>query len=167
MRSSDESSTPSVPNAFSSSFLQRFLEHDEPPTAGEADVAGPWHIEEIPGRGFGLFRAGEGAARRGRPVAVFSHRWLALIAAAVLPGTGRDPLFILEPDPDAHGFRLTLEDRSVVGHFQLFDENLRDSINNAVSLLRLPVSMAWLLEAAGPLALERSGAILAAVRLHE
>jgi len=160
MRSSAESNTPSVPNAFSPSFLQRFLEQDEPPTAGEADVAGPWHIEEVPGRGFGLFRAGEGSARRGRPVAVFCHRWLALIAAAVLPGTGCDPMFILHPDPDAQGFRLALTDGSVVGHLQLFDENLRDGMNSAVSLLRLPVSMAWLLEAAGPLALERCGAIL-------
>jgi len=163
VRSSDESNTPSVqsvPNAFSSSFLERFLERDEPPTAGEADAAGPWHIEEVPGRGFGLFRAGERSARRGKPVAVFSHRWLALIAAAVLPGTGRDPLLLLDPDPDANGFRLTLVDRSVVGHFQLFDENLRDGMNNAVSLLCLPVSMAWLLEAAGPLMLERCGAIL-------
>jgi antitoxin PrlF len=53
MRSSEKSSTPSVPNAFSPSFLQTFLERDEPPTAAEADLAGPWLIEEIPGRGFG------------------------------------------------------------------------------------------------------------------
>jgi len=167
MRGSRKRNTPSFPNAFSPSFLQRFLERDEPPTGAEADVAGPWHIEEIPGRGFGLFRAGESAIRGFAPAAVFPDRWLALIAAAVLPGTGRDPLLNLLPDAGAEGFRIALDDGAVVGHFQLFDENLRDAMNTAVSLLRSPESLACLLEAAGPLALERSGAILAAVRLHE
>ena len=157
MRSSRERN---IPNAFSSSFLQSFLERDEPPTAGEADLAGPWRIEEIPGRGFGLFRAGEGSARRGRPAAVFPDRWLALLAAAVLPGTGRDPLLTLRKDAEAQGFGVALDDGTVAGHFALFDENLRDAMNTAIALLRSPESLAWLLEAAGPLALERCGAIL-------
>jgi len=160
MRGSGKRNTPSLPNAFSSSFLQRILERDEPPTGAEADVAGPWRIEEVPGRGFGLFRAGESAARGFQPAAVFPDRWLALIAAAVLPGTGRDPLLVLQADADAQGYRVALDDGAVVGRFQLFDENLRDGMNIAVSLLRSPESLAWLLEAAGPLALERCGAIL-------
>jgi hypothetical protein len=40
---------PSSHNAFTPSFLRRFAEYDEPPTAGEADTAGPWRIVEIPG----------------------------------------------------------------------------------------------------------------------
>jgi hypothetical protein len=59
MRSLDDSSRSSSPNAFSPSFLHRIAERDEPPTVGEADVAGPWRIVELPGRGFGLFRDGE------------------------------------------------------------------------------------------------------------
>src|SRR6478609_4267912 len=47
MRGFDDS-TVSSHNAFSSSFLHRFNQQDEPPTGGEADVAGPWHVEEIP-----------------------------------------------------------------------------------------------------------------------
>src|ERR1041384_7915174 len=89
-------STPSEPterpNAFDRRFLTRLDEHDEPPHAGEADTAGPWNILEVPGRGFGLFREGEDPARGFRPYAVFHDRWLALIAAAVLPGTGRDAI---------------------------------------------------------------------------
>jgi len=78
MHSSDHR-TPSHPrNAFDSAFLDRFAERDEPPTAGEADAAGPWHIEEIPALGFGLFRAGESLTRGFRPAAVFPDRWLAL-----------------------------------------------------------------------------------------
>jgi hypothetical protein len=68
-------------------------------TAGEADAAGPWFVELIPGLGFGLFRAGESLARGFRPAAV-------------------------------------------------------------VELVRAPWSLAYLPEAAGPLALERCGAIL-------
>ncbi|HSS49497.1 MAG TPA: hypothetical protein VLX28_11175, partial [Thermoanaerobaculia bacterium] len=60
MRSSRHS-IPASPNAFSPAFLQRIAERDEPPSAGEADVAGPWHVEEMSGDagGFGLFRLGE------------------------------------------------------------------------------------------------------------
>jgi hypothetical protein len=59
--------TPSPPsqsstsNAFTRPFLLRFGELDEPPTAGEADVAGPWEVEEIPGFGYGLFPRERGA----------------------------------------------------------------------------------------------------------
>ena len=52
MRSSEEF-TPSLPNAFSSSFLHRVAERDEPPTAGEADAAGPWRLLMLPDEGFG------------------------------------------------------------------------------------------------------------------
>ncbi|HEY4561857.1 MAG TPA: hypothetical protein VIJ36_02705, partial [Thermoanaerobaculia bacterium] len=95
MRGSEDSTVSSSQNAFSASFLHRFNQQDEPPTAGEADVAGPWHVEEIPGDGFGLFRAGESLERGFAPYAVFRGRWLALLAAAVLPGTGRDAAFRL------------------------------------------------------------------------
>src|SRR5262245_45118745 len=102
MRSSGNGSTPSAtPNVFTPSFLHRIGEQDEPPTAGEADVAGPWFIEEISGRGCGLFRAGEGVERGFKPAAVFSDRWLALLAKAVLPGTGRDPLLSLLKEADS------------------------------------------------------------------
>ena len=157
-------SYPDSSNAFSPSFLERANQQDEPPTAGEADVAGPWHIEPIPGLGFGLFRAGESLTRGFRPAAVFPDRWLALLAAAVLPGTGRDALLHLEKEPDAEGYGIVLDDGDVVGHFELFDESLLDAMNVAVGLARSPQSLAYLLEAAGAAALERCGAILAALR---
>jgi hypothetical protein len=148
------------PNAFEPRFLHRFGERDEPPTAGEADTAGPWFVEVMPGVGFGLFRAGESVGRGFRPAAVFPDRWLALVAAAVLPGTGRDPLFRLEKEPGTAGYEVVLEDRTAVGHFDLFDEPLLDAVNVAVGLARSPWSLAYLLEAAGPLCLERCGAVL-------
>ena len=160
MRSFDDS-TPSLrPNAFTSTFLHRFGKRDEPPTAGEVDAAGPWFVEPIPGLGFGLFRAGESLARGFRPAAVFPDRWLALVAAAVLPGTGRDALLRLNKEPDPLGYGVVLDDGALVGHFELFDEPLLDAMNVAVALVRSPWSLAYLLEAAGPLALELCGVIL-------
>jgi hypothetical protein len=155
-------SYPHSSNAFSPSFLEAFMQRDEPPTGPEADVAGPWSVEPIPGLGFGLFRAGESLTRGFRPAAVFPDRWLALLAAAMLPGTGRDPLLRLKKEADPEGYAVALDDGAVVGHFELFDESLLEALNNAVGLVRSPWSLACLLEAAGPLALERCGAILAA-----
>src|SRR5262245_7056615 len=147
-------------NAFAASFLENFEQQDEPPTGPEADVAGPWFVEPIPGIGFGLFRAGESLTRGFQPAAVFPDRWLALLAAAVLPGTGRDPLLRLNKEADAEGYGVVLDDGEVVGHSELFDESLLDGMNVAIGLIRSPSSLAYLLEAAGPLALERCGAIL-------
>ncbi len=169
MRGSDENSTPSVPsvpslrNAFHPDFLKQIGERDEPVTAAEADVAGPWFVEKIPGEGWGLYRAGEGLARGFAPAAVFPDRFLALLAAAVVPGTGRDRLLRLDGEEDAGGFPVQLNDGETgetVGHLRLFDEPLLDGLNVAIHLVRSPQSLAYLLEAAGSLALERCGAIL-------
>jgi len=123
-------------------------------------MAGPWFIEEIPDRGYALFRAGEGYARGFRPAAVFPDRWLALLAKAVLPGTGRDAMLSLSKKADSYGYGVTLDDGAAVGHFELFDEALLDGMNFVAALLRSPESLACALKAAGGLALERCGAIL-------
>ena len=160
MRSSRKRTPSLPPNAFDSDFLKLFEERDEPPTGPEADVAGPWRVEPIPALGFGLFRAGESLTRGFRPAAVFPERWLALLAAAVLPGTGRDAFLHLRTEPDADGFALSLDDGTPAGHLELFDQALVEAMNNAVAVVRSPWSLAYLLEAAGPLTLERCGAIL-------
>ena len=157
----DATSTPSaLPNAFNRLFLTLLDQRDEPPLAGEADVAGPWVIIEVPGRGFGLFRDGEGPGRGFRPYAVFHDRWLALIAAAVLPGTGRDPFVHLHPEAGPQGFDFLLDDGEVVGQCENFDQPFCDAIHAVVSVLRSPRSLADELEAAGSITLDRSGAIL-------
>ena len=156
--------TPSAPqppsNAFSPVFLRRLDERDEPPTGVEADTAGPWSVEPVPGRGFGLFRLGERPSRGFRPAALFPHRWLALVAAAVLPGTGREPFLHLSREPGPDGYALLLDDGTIVGHAGQFDESLADAVSVAVHLVRSPLALALLLEAAGAVALERCGAIL-------
>jgi hypothetical protein len=155
-----DSTLPSSPNAFSPSFLQRTAQRDEPPTAAEADAAGPWHVEEIPGAGFGLFRLGESRERGFRPAAVFRQRFLALTAMAVLPGTGRDAAFRLQKESGPDGFVIEAGGGEVVGHSELFDEGLIAALHMADSLARSPESLASFLEAVGQVALERAGAIL-------
>lgn len=158
MRSSADGSIPSSRNAFSPTFLQRISERDGPPTAGEADVAGPWHLEEIP-EGWALLPPGASLFRGDRPYATFTHRWAALLAAAFLPGTGREPAFRLQKEAGPSGYALEAGGE-LAGTLSLFDEKLVDALNAGESLLRSPESLANLLESAGQVALERSGAIL-------
>jgi hypothetical protein len=160
MRSRRHGTPSRLPNAFAADFLRLFEERDEPPTGPEADVAGPWHVEPIPALGWGLFRAGESLTRGFRPAAVFPERWLALLAASVLPGTGRDAFLHLHPEAGPDGFALSLDDGTGAGHLELFDPPLVDALNAVVALVRSPWCLACLLEAAGPVALERCGALL-------
>jgi len=168
---------PHHPNAFTADFLGRLAERDEPPTAGEADVAGPWRIEPIPEYGFGLFRVGESLARGFAPTAVFPSRWLALLMAGILPGTGKDPLLLLSKQPNSDGvYPVALAGggddggdgrdggtdfpRGLAGFFQLFDEKALDALNVVIHLIQAPEALAYMLEAAGSVTLERCGAIL-------
>jgi hypothetical protein len=164
MRSrTDGTRIPSTP--FPPSFLGRLDERDEPPTAHEAEVAGVAAIHEIAGRGFCLYLPGQRPEPGHLPVACFFERWRALLAAAVLAGTGRDPAYRLRQEAGAEGFALIAGvDREgepeVAGHLRLFDEALVSALHVADSLLRSPESLALLLEAAGKVALERTGAVL-------
>ncbi|HYL04571.1 MAG TPA: hypothetical protein VE075_00925 [Thermoanaerobaculia bacterium] len=94
-------------SAFTADFLDRLDESAEPDGAHEADVAGPWAIRPVPYRGdtgFALLREWESLEAGDVPYAVFRRRETALLAAAVLPATGREPLFRLDTEPDADGF---------------------------------------------------------------
>jgi hypothetical protein len=86
-------------------------------------------------------------------VAVFADRFLALLTAAALPGIGRDSLLFLagDPDPDGAGYAVRLDDGTGVGHLMQFEEDLIDSLNGLVSIVRSPGSLAYQLEAAGAL----------------
>lgn len=204
-------------NAFTVDFLQRLDEIGEPDGAHEADVAGPWAVRPVRylgGTGFAVLREweslpegaeGAGGAGAGHaqnppdvPYAVFRRREVALLTAAVLPATGRELLFRLETEPDAHGFPVidsvtprraapaarsakaptstgstpappgtpetaaseTASTRAAAGHLRDFDEGLAFALHLAAAIVRSPVALAWLLEAAGHVALEQAGRIL-------
>jgi hypothetical protein len=156
----NQSTTPPSRNAFTRTFLERIGELDEPPTAGEADVAGPWEVEDLPGFGFGLFRRGEGVARGFEPVAVFNRRPVALLAAAVLPGTGRDAAFRLAENAGPAGYEIFDSAGQPAGQVALFNEPLIAALHVVEKIISSPESLANLLEGAGSLALERAGVIL-------
>lgn len=151
-------------NAFTARFLAHLGERDEPPTAGEAAVAGPWRIEPAVwkgGRGFGLFRAGQSLARGSRPAVVCPSHWVALVFAAMLPGTGRDPMLRLGKEVGADGlYPVTLDTGEVVAGLEVFDDTLLEHVNALIHLLQSPLSLANALNAAGAEALGACGTIL-------
>jgi hypothetical protein len=159
MRSKKDRSTLLPTNAFEETFLAAIDQLDEPMTAAEAEAAGPWALLAMPNGDWGVFRRGQ-SPERDVPVASFRRRETALLAAAVLPGTGRDPLFRLAPEPDTKGYLLTGSSGEATGHTRLFDENLRDALHVAECLVRNPEALARLLEAAGGVALRETGRLL-------
>jgi hypothetical protein len=157
-----EDPTP-VSNAFAEEFLRRFEQEDEPPSAAEADVAGPWRVEPSSTsdgqEAFGLWRSGERQEWGDAPTALFRERSTALLAAAVRPFVGRDPFYELGKERWNGGFPL-LRQGETIGWIDLFDEDWTFGINVLERLTRNPEALAGLLQAAGPLALERAGRIL-------
>ena len=150
-------------NAFDQSFLNELDRFDEPVGSAEAETAGPWRVERLnrPGlESWGVFHAALGAARGGHPVARFDRRELALLAAAVLPSTGRDSLLRLDPDDTPAGFALYGPNGEVEGHLRHFDQPLEEALHVAAYLTRSPASLALLLEAAGSSALRDAGRLL-------
>jgi hypothetical protein len=160
MRSKNDRSTLIPTNAFDEAFLAAIDQLDEPMTAAEAEAAGPWALLAMPGGEWGVFRRGQSPERGDVPVASFRRRETALLAAAVLPGTGRDPLYRLAAEVGSRGYALTGPAGEVTGYARLFDENLRDALHVVECLVRNPEALARLLEAAGGVTLRETGRIL-------
>jgi hypothetical protein len=158
-----ENPTTLSPNAFEDGFLRRFRQEDEPASAAEADVAGPWRVEPAStsdGReAFVLWRLGERPAWGDSPAALFLDRSTALLAAAVRPFVGRESFYELGKERWNGGFPL-LRQGEAVGWIDLFDEDWAFGVNVLERFTRSPEAIAQLLEAAGPLALEHAGRIL-------
>lgn len=143
-----------VSNAFVEDYLALLNERDEPITAPEAEYAGPWSVEARRAGGHAVVRPAEEV-----PYAVFEAVEIAQVAAAVLPGTGREKRYRLGKDEDAgRGFPV-YRSGELVGHVKLFDEELVAALNVIDALLASPYDFAWLLEAAGGLALQHVGRI--------
>jgi len=141
-------------NAFAEDYLALLNERDEPLTAAEADYAGPWSVEARQRGAHAVVRPAEEV-----PYGIFAAVEIAQIAAAVLPGTGREKRYRLGKDEDSgRGFPV-YRSGELVGHVRLFDEELVAALNVLDALLSSPYDFAWLLEAAGGLALQHVGRI--------
>lgn len=159
MQSDDDRNTPRLPNIFLREFLDLLARRDEPPAAREADVAGPWHVEEVRATFYAVYRSGESFTRGHRPFAVFTDPTHALLIAALLPATGRDPLYQLRKEAGPSGYAIEAGGE-VIGHLAVFDDKLVAALHVVECLLRSPEALAHLLEAAGAVVLERAGAVL-------
>jgi len=141
-------------NAFVEDYLALLNERDEPLTAAEADYAGPWSVEARQQGGHAVLRPAEEV-----PYAAFDSVEIAQLAAAVLPGTGREKRYRLGKDENpGRGFPV-YRSGELAGHLRLFDEELVAALNVLDALLSSPYDFAWLLEAAGGLALQHVGRI--------
>ncbi|HZF07903.1 MAG TPA: hypothetical protein VFE33_03845 [Thermoanaerobaculia bacterium] len=159
MRDRENGSTPRPSNAFTPEFLARLDQQDEPLTAAQADVAGPWIVVPIPSPGWAVLRRGESLAAGDIPRAVFVHRERALLAAAVLPGTGFDRLFRLQHERSPEGYAVE-SGGQVVGHLHHFDPELVTALHTAETVIRLPECLTRVLEASGAVTLETAGRML-------
>jgi hypothetical protein len=166
-------STP--PNAFSAEFLADVRGQDESLTASEAEFAGPWKREPLPGHpgAVAVLRECESLADGDEPFAVFLEEETARICIATLPGVEREPLYHLaeaadEGGPMPGGFPMigTFGEQGprVRGWFRRYHPEVVRAIGTVELLNRSPAAHAAVLDAAGGGALERIGRELAARR---
>lgn len=145
-------------NAFSRRYLERVLERDQPPTAPEAAVAGPWEVAPTPGGRWAVWRLGEEGFAE--PAAVLDEEQDALLLAAVLPGSAGAAV-VLDPQRGPDGYRLRVDGRDA-GRLAWFDSQLVAALATVRSLVSSPRCLALLLDGAGHDALEHAGRLLAA-----
>ena len=170
MRSSrDVTSVPpsSLDNAFSPAYLARLRERDDSLTAAEAELAGPWKIEPVPGRpgAVAILRIWEDLAAGDSPVGVLWHLETAQLLSVLLPAIDREPLFHLEEQVTAEGFPLVAvygeQGPQVAGWLDRYEPRWAEGLHLLEAIVRSPWALAILLEAAGPSAEEQVGRIRA------
>jgi hypothetical protein len=170
MRSSRNTTSPStspLDNAFSPSYLELLRERDDSLTAAEAELAGPWKIEPVPGRpgAVAILRIWEDVAVGDPPVAVLWHLETAQLLSILLPVIDREPLFYLEEQRTAEGFPLVAvyggQGPQEAGCLDRYEPRWAEGLHLLEAIVRSPWALATLLEAAGPGAEEQVGRIRA------
>ncbi|HZF11774.1 MAG TPA: hypothetical protein VFE33_23555 [Thermoanaerobaculia bacterium] len=163
------SSVPVSPldNAFSPAYLAHLREQDESLTAAEAELAGPWKIEPVPGKpgAVAVLREWEDLAAGDRPVAVLWHEERAQLLTVLLPALDREPLLYIKEGETSDGYPLTAvygeQGPQVAGWLDRSEPRWAEGLHILEAILRSPWALATLLEAAGPGAEEQVGKIRA------
>jgi len=127
------------------------LEASDVPT--EAEVAGPWTVHPA-GDLWAVSTEGE------PPELTATSPEIALLAAALLPGTGRASFYRLLEEPDPQGFVMVGLDGRPLGHQRHFNQELARSMHLVECLRRDPLSFARVLHFSRGSALARAGRIL-------
>ena len=154
---------------FHPAFLEWLEEHDEPPSAPEAEYAGDWKVFSLAPDRHLVLRGWEDPTAD-PPTAIFADRSVALLCAAVLPLDARPTLFVLRrPEPPPGDYAILARDSyrsesesgaEPVGQVRSFSESQLFALHLAGGLTRSPHSLALVLEAAGPTAMSLVGEIL-------
>jgi hypothetical protein len=149
-------------NGFIPQVLRWLSEREpEPSITLEAEVAGPWKIVPLEAVGFGLFQVGESPEAGDHPACTLTTYENSLLAAAILPGTGREPLYHLDPEETPQGFTLESEGE-VVGHLPLYRPAVAEALHVVGCVLRSPAALSRVLLASSAPALDRAGRALIA-----
>ncbi len=157
---------PTPQNAFDPDFLARLGARDDPPGALEAEMDGEWFVESLSSGGYALYRSWQSRENGHRPAALFTRLEDALLAAAIRPAVGRDPLFFQETEPTADGYYLvrTQSDperpHAVIGALAHLEDPMIAALNLAAWLARHPLALALILEAGGQTVIQMTGEIL-------
>jgi hypothetical protein len=143
--------------AFRSEYLDLLRKQDEPFLSSEGETTGPWVLRRDNGR-HSLYRLWEGPEHGDSPEAIFQHRDVGLLFMAVWPVVGREQVFrIGQRVPE--GFEV-VGGQAVVGHLRIFNDELLYAAHVAAALVRSPLALAALFEAAGPVVQEKVGQLL-------
>jgi hypothetical protein len=170
MRSSrDVTSVPPsrLDNAFSPAYLAHLREQDDSLTAAEAELSGPWKIEPVPGKpgAVAILRQWEDVAAGDPPVAVLWHQETARLLSVLLPVIDREPLFYIEDGAVSEGYPLVAvygeQGPQVAGWLDRNELRWAEGLHILEAIIRSPLALATLLEAAGPGAEEQVGRIRA------
>jgi hypothetical protein len=173
MRSSRNSTSvpPTTPipldNAFSPAYLAHLREQDDSLTAAEAELSGPWKIEPVPGKpgAVAVLRQWEEVEAGDPPVAVLWHEEIARLLSVLLPVIDREPLFYIEDGAAAEGYPLVAvygeQGPQVAGWLDRCEPRWAEGLHILEAVIRSPLALATLLEAAGPGAEEQVGRIRA------
>ncbi|HEX3527085.1 MAG TPA: hypothetical protein VH988_08465 [Thermoanaerobaculia bacterium] len=145
-------------NAFRNEFLDLLREQDEPVLSMEGETTGPWELRREPD-GWALYRMWEGAEHGDIPEAAFKYRDVGLLFLAVWPAVGRDPVFRLAAERDRTGFEVE-SGAAPVGGLRTFNDELLHAAHVAACVVRSPLGLAALFEAAGPIVQDKVGQIL-------
>jgi hypothetical protein len=170
MRSQPHSTSPSVSpldNAFSPTYLAHLREQEEVLTAAEAELAGPWKEEPVRDKhgAVAVLRVWEDLDAGDRPVAVWWHPETARLWTILLPALGREPLFHLAEGETPDGYPVVAvygeQGPQVAGWLDRYEPRWVEALHLMEALIRSPLALATLLEAAGPGAEEQVGKIRA------
>jgi len=156
------SSTPAT--VFTPAFLERIRRLQNPPSARQAALSGPWEVEPVwtgeNGRQYGVSRREEPLANGGTAFGVFRSRETALQTAAVLPAVGT-PMTLHLNGNGHHRLGYALHDgQEFLGHLTRDEPELLSHLHLVRCLAADPDALAGLLEAAGPQALAMLGRVL-------